>query len=45
MTTVIIAISWGWSIKHLNSGQTYIIIGVLAGLINIVSLILAFLTE
>jgi len=45
MTTAIVSVSWGWSIIHVNTNQYYVIIGVLAGIINIVSLILASLTE
>jgi hypothetical protein len=45
ITTAIVSLSWGWSLVHLNSNQSYIIIGFLAGIINIVSLILSSLTE
>lgn len=45
ITTMIVSISWGWSIIHMKPNQFYIIIGVMAGLINIVSLILSLLTE
>jgi hypothetical protein len=45
ITTMIVSLSWGWSILHLKSGQFYLIIGVLAGIINSVSLALSFLTE
>lgn len=45
ITTVIVAVAWGWSIVHLNSNQSYIIIGVLTAIVNIVSIILSSLTE
>jgi hypothetical protein len=45
ITTMLVAISWGWTIIHLRPNQYYIIIGVVSGLINIVSLILSSLTE
>lgn len=45
ITTMIVCISWGWSIIHLNVNQYYIIVCVLAGIVNIVSLILSSLTE
>lgn len=45
ITTMLIAISWGWTIIHLKPNQYYIIVGVVSCLINIVSLILSSLTE
>ena len=45
IATMLIAISWGWTIVHLKPSQYYIIIGVVSCLINIVSLILSSLTE
>jgi hypothetical protein len=45
ITTVIVSLAWGWSIIHLNPNQSYIIFGVLTGIVNIVSLILSSLTE
>jgi hypothetical protein len=45
ITTMLIAIAWGWTIIHLRPSQYYILIGVVSGLINIVSLILSSLTD
>ncbi len=45
ITTMIVSLSWGWSIIHLNSSQNYMIIGFIVGIINIVSIILSVLTE
>lgn len=45
ITTMLVAIAWGWTIVHLKPNQYYIIIGVVSCLINIVSLILSSLTE
>ncbi len=45
ITTVIVSVAWGWSIVHLNTSQSYIIIGVLTAIVNIVSIILSSLTE
>ena len=45
ITTMLVAISWGWTIVHLNPSQYYIIIGAVSTLINIVSLVLSSLTE
>ena len=45
ITTALISVSWGWSILHTNSNQSYILIGTGAGIINIVSLVLSSLTE
>lgn len=45
ITTILVAIAWGWTIVHLKPNQYYIILGVVSCLINIVSLILSSLTE
>ncbi len=45
ITTMLVAIAWGWTIVHLKPNQYYIILGVVSCLINIVSLILSSLTE
>lgn len=45
ITTMLVAIAWGWTIVHLKPNQYYVIIGVVSCLINIVSLILSSLTE
>lgn len=45
ITTMIISLSWGWSIIHLKSGLLYVTIGLIAGIINIVSLSLSVVTE
>jgi hypothetical protein len=45
ITSMLVAIAWGWTIVHLKPNQYYIIIGVVSCLINIVSLILSSLTE
>lgn len=41
LVTLIISIAWGWSLTHLQHDQTYIIIGTLAAIANIVSLIIS----
>ena len=43
ITTMTVAIAWGWSILHIKPSQTYIVIGFVSGLINIISLILSSL--
>lgn len=40
LVTVIVSIAWGWSITHLRHDPTYILIGTVITLINIVCLIL-----
>ena len=45
ISTMIVSLSWGWSILHLKSGTFYFFIGAFAGLINIVSLALSSLSE
>jgi hypothetical protein len=42
---MLVAISWGWTIVHLRPNQSYIIIGAISGLFNIVCLVLSSLTE
>ncbi len=41
LITMIISIAWGWSLTHLQHDQTYIIIGTLAAIANIVALIIS----
>ena len=43
--TIIISIAWGWSIVHLKHDQTYIIVGTLSSIINIIGLILVAIEE
>jgi hypothetical protein len=43
--TLLIILSWGWSIVHLNSYTKYLVIGITAGIINLISLILASMTD
>lgn len=38
--TIIISIAWGWSIVHLKHDQTYIIVGAISSIMNIIGLIL-----
>ena len=45
ITTMLVAIAWGWTIIHLKPNQYYIIIGVVSGLINIVCLVLSSLAD
>ena len=45
ISTSLGVIAWGWSILHVRPSQYLIIIGVAAGLINTISLILSALTE
>lgn len=45
ITTMLISIAWGWTIVHLRPNQYYIIVGAVSCLVNIISLILASLTE
>ena len=45
ITTVLVSIAWGWTIVHLKPDPSYIIVGIVSTLINIVSLVLASLTE
>ena len=45
LVTLIISIAWGWSLTHLQHDQTYIIIGALAAICNIVCLILSNAAE
>ncbi len=42
---MIVSTAWGWSITHLKSNHNYVIIGVLAMIINTTSLILSSLTD
>jgi len=40
-TTMLIALSWGWSLTNLKSNRGYIAIGIVVGLINIYSLVVS----
>ena len=45
LATLIISIAWGWSLTHLQHDQTYIIIGTLAAILNIVGLVISNAAE
>ena len=45
ITTLLVALAWGWSVVHLNSSQNYILLGLVSALINIVCLIVSSLAE
>lgn len=42
---MIVAVSWGWSITHLNYDQAYLVAGVGASLVNVAGLTLNLFTE
>ena len=44
-TTMIVSLAWGWSLTHMNANHASIIIGGIAGIVNIVTLVLAMLTD
>ena len=45
LSTLIICIAWGWSLTHLQHDQTYIIIGTLAAIFNVVGLVVSSAAE
>lgn len=40
LVTIIISIAWGWSLTHLKHDQTYVIIGTVSAIVNVVGLII-----
>lgn len=40
-----VSIAWGWTIVHLKPDPSYIIVGIVSTLINVVGLVLASLTD
>ena len=44
-TTMIVSLAWGWSLTHLRPNTASVLIGVVAGIVNVVSLVLAALTD
>jgi len=45
ITTMLIAIAWGWSITQAKNDKLNNVIGVSSGIINMISFVLSFLAE